>query len=492
MEKSINIIAVDLGAESGRVISGELNNQQLKIKELHRFPNIPVRLSDGLHWDVLRLWNDILDGLSIANQNERTYITSVGIDTWGVDFGLIDRNGSLLSNPFHYRDNRTDGMMEIAFRKMSREDIFTNSGIQFMQLNTLYQLLSMVEAQSPLLKIAETLLTMPDLFNFWFTGRKVSEFSIATTTQCFDPNKNAWSDAILSSLNIPRRLFPDIVLPGTDLGIMADWISERIGFTGSHVIAPACHDTGSAVAAVPAETENYVWISSGTWSIMGINHPGPVITQQSLDYNFTNEGAIGNSYRFSKNIMGLWLLQESRRIWRSQGAEYSYDRLTELAETAPEIDTVIDVDFPGFLKPGDMPERIRAYCRETHQEIPKDMGVLVRIILESIALKYRWVLEKLEEQIGKKVETIHIIGGGTQNKLLNQLTATATNRKVIAGPIEATAIGNILTQAITLGYFNSQGDIREVIRNSFSLDAYNPESDRILGSKYQKLQELIK
>jgi rhamnulokinase len=491
MSSKVNLIAIDLGAESGRVILGKLNGKTLDIKELHRFSNIPVTLNDGMHWDALRLWNDILDGLLIAGRGGENQIASVGLDTWGVDFGLLDRNGSLLMNPHHYRDNRTDGMIEAATRKVSREEIFFNTGIQFMQLNTLYQLLSMVESHSPILDIAETFLTMPDLFNFWLTGEKVSEFSIATTTQCYNPMDRNWSKYILEKLGIPTGLFPQIVPPGTILGDMSSWITERIGYSGTKVIAPACHDTGSAVAAVPATSENFVWISSGTWSIMGVNLPEPTINPQSLQYNFTNEGGVGNTYRFSKNIMGLWLLQECRRTWQTQGLDFSYAELTELAEKTPVQNIVIDVDYLDFLKPGDMPGRIRAYCRATKQEIPDNVGSIVRTILESIALKYRWVLEKLEEQIDRRVDTIHIIGGGIQNQLLNQITADVTGRKIITGPIEATAIGNILTQAIALGHFHTLEETREVVQHSFRPGIYTPNNHIIWNEKYEKLLEFL-
>jgi len=490
MNKKLNFVACDLGAESGRSILGLLDEKHLALQEIHRFSNIPVLLPDGLHWDALRLWYEIQEGIAEANRKSGNQVISLGLDTWGVDFGLLDKQGALLSNPFHYRDNRTDGKMEAAFRRMPREDIFNLTGIQFMQLNTLYQLLALVENKSPVLEIAETFLTMPDLFNYWMTGEKVCEFSIASTTQCYDPRRNSWSNPLLEAMGIPTQIFPKIVSPGTVLGKLRKEITGRYGGKDLTVIAPACHDTGSAVAAVPAEGENFAWISSGTWSIMGINSTEPIINQQSLDYNFTNEGGVG-SFRFSKNIMGLWLVQECRRTWAAAGKEYSYAVLTDMAASVPRHLSVIDPDAIDFLKPGDMPSRIREYCKRTGQKVPESEGVVVRIALESLALKYRWVLERLEELTSKKLDPIHIIGGGTQNHLLSQFTADATGRNVIAGPIEATAIGNILTQAVALKYLNSIEDARQIVSASFEPMIFTPVNRSGWDDAYGKLLELL-
>jgi rhamnulokinase len=492
MAKTVNLIAIDLGAESGRSILGSINESKLSLEEVHRFSNIPVRLPDGLHWDTLRLWNDIQDGISMAIQRSENEVTGLGLDTWGVDFGLLDRTGSLISNPFHYRDDRTDMKIDSAFRRMSKERIFDLTGIQFMQLNTLYQLLSMVEKKSPVLEIAETFLTMPDLFNFWLTGEMFSEFSITTTTQCYDPRRKQWSEPLLNAMGIPLRIFPKIIAPGTNLGNLRTEVIGRTGAKSVTVITPACHDTGSAVAAVPAEGNDFAWISSGTWSIMGINSPEPIINKGSLDFNFTNEGGVKGDFRFSKNIMGLWLVQECRRTWMSAGKDYSYSDLTELADTASSNSSVLDVDDIDFLKPGDMPTRIREYCQKTHQAIPESDGAVIRLALEGIALKYRWVLERLEELTNRSFPVIHIIGGGTKNQLLNQWTADATGRKVITGPVEATAIGNILTQAIALGYLNSWDEAQMVVKNSFETILYEPNNQSNWDESYNKLLELLK
>lgn len=491
MTQTHYLLAIDLGAESGRAILGMLRDDKLVLNEIHRFPNIPVRLPDGLHWDVLRLWTEIKNAITIAARQCNKQALSIGIDTWGVDFGLLDRCGALIGNPYHYRDNRTDGMMEQAFARMPREKIFELTGIQFMQLNTLYQLLALVVHKSPALDIAETFLTIPDLLNYWLTGEIACEFSNATTTQCYDPRERNWSAPLLAALNIPRHIFPKIILPGTTLGNLLPHVVDEIGAQAT-VIAPACHDTGSAVAAVPARNPNFAWISSGTWSILGAELREPVITPSSLKNNFTNEGGVGGTFRFSKNIAGLWLVQECRRHWAHTGNEVPYEELTQMAAQAKSFCAVIDVDDADFLKPGDMPARLRAYCERTRQTVPQSKGDIVRCVLESIALKYRLVLERLEEMIGHKLEPIHIVGGGTKNRLLNQFTADATNRHVVTGPAEATAIGNLMMQAIALGHIDSLADARAIIAQSFETSTFEPQDRAGWDEAYARLQSLIR
>ncbi|MBL7063790.1 MAG: rhamnulokinase [Anaerolineae bacterium] len=477
-----NFLAFDLGAESGRAVLGQFDGERLRLSEVHRFPNGPVRLPDGLHWDALRLWSEVKQGLALAIQEYGADLSGVGLDTWGVDFGLLDRDGALVSNPYHYRDSRTDGMLDEAFRRVPRAEIFEQTGIQFMQINSLYQLLSMVVRQSPALDIAETFLTMPDLFNYWLTGRKVCEFSIATTTQCYDPRQGDWARPLLEKMDIPTRIFPEIVPPGTVLGELLPSVAEEVGLSGLPVIAPACHDTGCAVAAVPAEGpvlsaaegSDFVYISSGTWSLMGAELPEPVINEQSLAFDFTNEGGVGGTFRFLKNITGLWLVQECRRTWARQDEEFSYDDLTQMAAQAAPLQSVVDPDYPEFLKPGDMPARIRTFCQKTDQRVPHNKGAIVRCVLESLALKYRWVLERLEEILGRRLAPIHIVGGGTQNRLLNQFAADATGRQVITGPIEATAAGNVIMQAMALGHIGSLEEGRRIVRHSFDVATYEP------------------
>jgi rhamnulokinase len=486
-----NFLAIDLGAESGRAILAAFDHEQLSLTEVHRFPNGPVRLPDGLHWDILRLWSEIKAALHIATHKHGVQLAGIGIDTWGVDYGLLDRSGALIGNPYHYRDSRTDGLVDEACRHLPRERIFDLTGIQFMQLNTLYQLFSMVVQQSPSLQIAETFLTMPDLLNYWLSGQKVCEFTMATTTQCYDPRRREWSQPLLAALGIPLHIFPEVVQPGTVLGPVLPEIAKETGCGAVPVIAPACHDTGSAVAAVPAENKNFAWISSGTWSIMGAEAGGPIVNAQSLNYNFTNEGGVNGTWRFSKNIMGLWLVQECRRTWARAGEELSYTEITRLASEAEPFQAVIDVDAAAFFQPGDMPARIQEYCERTQQPVPESKGAIARCALESLALKYRWGLDRLEEMLGYRLDPIHIIGGGTQNRLLNQLAADATRRSVVAGPGEATAIGNVLMQAVALGHLKSLDEARAVVRQSFKPERYEPRSSAEWDAAYQKLGNLL-
>lgn len=490
MAEALKFLAFDLGAESGRGVLGRFDGRKLQLEEIHRFPNGPVRLLDHLHWDVLRLFSEMQQALRLCVHREGPDLAGLGVDTWGVDFGLLGRDDTLLGNPYHYRDVRTDGMMEEAFRRVPREDIFQATGIQFMQLNTLYQLLAMALQNSPLLEVAETLVMMPDLFNFWLTGEKVAEFTEATTSQFYDPRAGDWARPLLERLHLPTQILPPIVPPATVLGLLRPGIAEDTGAGDIPVIAPATHDTGSAVAAVPAVGRDHVYISSGTWSLMGAEVTEPIITSASLDYNFTNEGGVCGTFRFLKNIMGLWLVQESRRTWERAGESLSYGELTALAQAAPPFVAFLEPDHPSFLPPGDMPARIRAFCKATGQPVPGDKGAVVRCALESLALKYRWVLEKLEEILGRPLQVIHIVGGGTQNTLLCQFTADATGRPVQAGPIEATALGNILLQALALGHVSSLEEAREVVRNSFEVVTYEPQDTSAWEEAYSRFLQI--
>lgn len=491
MTTAKDYLAIDLGAESGRAIVGRIEGGHLSLKEVHRFPNVAVHLPDGLHWDTLRLWTDIKQGIAAAVQETDGKLESVGIDTWGVDFGLLDRDDVLIGNPYQYRDSRTDGMFEEAFKRVSRAEIFDQTGIQFLTLNSLYQLLSMVISNSPALEIAQTFLPMPDLFNFWLTGRKVSEFSIATTTQCYDSRKENWAWPMLEEMGIPTHIFPEVVPSGAILGPLRPDLAEEVGTTDLLVIAPACHDTGSAVAGAPAETPDFAWVSSGTWSIMGAELPAPIVNSQSLAFNVTNEGGFGHTSRFCRNIMGLWLVQECRRTWARQGEELSYQEITEMAAQAAPLRSIIDPDQEDFFKPGDMPARIQAFCQRTGQPIPQSKGEIVRCALESLALKYRWVLERVEEILGRQLEPIHIVGGGTQNRLLSQFAADAIGRQVITGPIEATAAGNIIVQAIALDHVASLSAGREIVRNSFEVLKFQPINRKGWDKAYDKLLDMV-
>jgi rhamnulokinase len=485
-----DLLALDLGAESGRAMLGQFDGERLQLSEIHRFPNVPVRLPSGLHWDILHLWSEVKEGLAQALREHAPHLASIGIDTWAVDFGLLDRQGNLLSNPYHYRDSRTDGMLDEAFRRVPRAEIFEQTGIQFLPLNTLYQLLAMAAGGSPLLDLAETFLTIPDLLNYWLTGQAVCEFTNATTTQCYNPREGEWAGEMLRELGIPTHIFPRITPAGTALGPLLPTLAAEVGSgpgTGPIVIVPACHDTGSAVVAVPATAPNFAWISSGTWSVVGAEVPEPVINEQSLHYNFTNEGGACNTFRFSRNVMGLWLVQECRRTWSLQGETYSYEELAQMASQAEPFLAVIDPDHADFFKPGNMPARIREFCQTTGQSVPKSKGAILRCILEGIALKYRWVLERMEEMLDCRLEPLHIVGGGTQNRLLSQFTADALDRQVITGPVEATAVGNILMQMMALGKVSTLDEARQVVRASFALSSFEPGDSDEWDQAYARL-----
>lgn len=482
-------LAFDLGAESGRGVLGYFDGAKLKLEELHRFPNGGIRVLDSLHWNVLHLWNEMKAALSLCAQRHID-LSGIGIDTWGVDFALLGRGDELLGLPYHYRDARTDRMLEAAFQRLPRSTIFERSGCQFLQINTLYQLLSMVVHKSPLLDVAETFLMIPDLFNFWLTGRKVCEFTNATTTQFYDPRRQRWSTEICDALGVRSEILPEIVQPGTRLGTLLPSVAAETGLSEIPVIAPACHDTGSAVAAVPAEGDNWAYISSGTWSLMGIEVSAPIITDQALRLNFTNEGGVEDTFRFLKNIMGLWIVQECRRTWAQAGNEMSYPEMIRLAENAAAFSALIDPDDAVFLPPGDMPSRIAKYCKRTGQAAPSGVGETLRCTLESLALKYRWVLEQLELVRGHSIDVVHIVGGGAQNQLLCQFTADATGTQVIAGPTEATALGNIMMQAIACDSIGSIAEGREIIGRCFNTITYEPQESQRWDHAYGRFLEI--
>lgn len=485
-----NYAAIDLGAESGRVVLGSVSDRKLELTELHRFPNGPVRTLDELHWDTLRLWSEMKIGVGLAAR-QAGQLQGVGIDTWGVDFGLLGKGDTLLGNPFHYRDARTDGILDKAFAIVPREEIFRQTGIQFMQFNSVFQLLAMRLAGSPLLEMAESFLMMPDLFNFWFTGRKCNEFSNATTTQAYDPRAGKWATDLISRLGIPTRIFGEIVPAGSVLGPMRADVRDELRCGDVPVIAPATHDTGSAVAAIPATSDKpWVFLSSGTWSLMGMEVDRPIIDEQSLKYNFTNEGGVGGTFRFLKNIMGLWLVQECRRTWERAGQSYSYGELADMAAAAKPFTALIDPDDPSFLAPGDMPSRIEAFCRKTGQPVPAEPGQFVRTCLESLALVYRWTVERIEACTDQRVEVMHIVGGGTQNRHLCQWAADATGKTVVAGPIEATAAGNIVVQAIATGVLPDLRTARELIGRSFEVTVYRPGDIGPWEQAYQRFSQL--
>lgn len=470
---SPSFTAIDLGAESGRVILGSLTNQKIQIEEIHRFPTGGTRIGKNLHWDVLRLWDEIKIGLSKAAEKTDGEISSIGLDTWGVDFGLLDDNDNLIGNPYHYRDERTNGIMEAAFERVPRDEVYEKTGIQFMQLNSLYQLFAMSRVSDPGLSIAQTFLNMPDLFNFFLTGVKTNEFTIASTSQCYNPVKQDWDFDLLNKLEIPSHIFGEIISPGTVLGTLRNSLSEELNFS-PNVVASASHDTASAVAAVPSSSQDYIYLSSGTWSLMGVELDEPLINAKSLSANMTNEGGIGGKIRFLKNIVGLWLIQECRRLWSQCGIDFGYDQLTKMANAAAPFRSFVIPNDERFLAPKDMVAEIQSFCHETGQFVPTEKGDIVRSVFESLALEYRRVARQIDQLTGKDHPVIHIIGGGSQNRLLNQLTANATGKTVISGPVEATAMGNILVQAIAMGEIASLSEGREIVRNSFDIEIFEP------------------
>lgn len=483
-----NYLALDLGAESGRAILGTLADGRLTLEELHRFQNQPVSLPDGLYWDALRLFHEICEGLRIAGRQRHLSLDGIAVDTWGVDYGLLGADGALVENPRHYRDPRTAGMMEKTFAVVPREEIFRQTGLQFMELNTLYQLHAAKLQRSPGLSVATKLLFMPDLLSYWLSGVARIELTIASTSQFYNPATKGWAMPLLESLGLPASIFGEIVPPGTRLGDLREELQQRSGIGRTPVFATAGHDTAAAVAAVPFEDEHGVYISSGTWSLMGVELERPLINDRVLACNFTNEIGAEGRVRLLKNIAGLWLVQECRRAWQLAGEEYSYDELTRLASAAPAFAAVINPD--AFLTPGQMPERIAEYCRKTGQEVPGQPGGMIRCILESLALRYRQVLDILEDLLGRELKTIHIVGGGSKNQLLNHFVAAATGRQVIAGPAEATAAGNILVQAMGEGSLKSLEEAREVVRRSFGLERLAAHHDPAWDTAYRRFGEL--
>jgi rhamnulokinase len=488
-------LAIDLGAESGRVMAGIFDGQRVRLEELHRFANGPVNVADSLRWDLLRLWSEIQVGLQKAAARFGQNIVSVGVDTWGVDFVLLSKTGEMLGQPFHYRDGRTAGVMDRVFQRVPRAEVFANTGLQFMQFNSLFQLMAMNDANPELVAQADKFLMMPDVFHWLLSGSRVVEFTNATTSQMFHPTNRDWSFDMLRKLGLPTQMLPEVVNPGTKLGRLREDVARRAGLPRLEVVAPATHDTGAAIAAVPTErtgSANWAYISSGTWSLMGLELPKAILSTKALERNVTNEGGIDGTYRLLKNIMGLWLVQECRKSFERSGTQYDYGLLSQVARDAKPFRAFVDPDSSSFLAPHDMPEAIREWCRASNQEIPDTDGGLIRCALESLALKYRMVLGWLEELSGEKVEIIHIVGGGTQNELLNQFTANATGRPVVTGPIEATAFGNILIQARTSGSIGSLAQMRDVVRASSKLVRYEPQNSAQWDDAYGRFVELAK
>jgi rhamnulokinase len=468
-------LAFDFGASSGRAMLGTLADGKLSLRELHRFSNDPVTMNGRFIWDLPRLYYEIIAALKKAAGEG---IDAIGIDTWGVDYGLLDANGRLIGNPTNYRDTRTDGMMDEAFKTVPKQEIYEATGLAFLQFNTLYQLFASAKADDSELKTAKDLLFMPDLMAYLLTGEKGTEYTIASTSQMIDPATRSWAVPMLEKLGLPTQLLGQISDPGTVRGYLSKQIQEETGLGPVPVIAVAGHDTASAVAAVPASDAHFAYISSGTWSLVGGETHAPVISPEAQAANFTNEGGVFGTIRVLKNVMGLWIIQECKRHWDSHGQVYSFPELVELAQQAPALKSLFDPDDEGFLKPYNMPDRLCAYMEKHGQPVPQSIGAITRAIYESLALKYRWCIEKYEAFTGQKVDALHIVGGGSNNALLNQFTADALGIPVIAGPSEATAIGNLMMQAVAMGDVADLWALRAVVRDSFPPAVVRPQGGK--------------
>jgi rhamnulokinase len=486
---SSHYIACDLGAESGRVMLGRLQDGQLSLEEIHRFPSAVVRVLGSLRWDVLRVYEELKTGLrEVAKRN--IPILGLSVDSWGVDYVLINSVHPTISPPFHYRDDRTAATYERVREKVGAKLIFEETGIQFMSINTLYHLASDLEKSRAILEAADCFLTIGDYFNYLFSGVACVDESLASTTQLYNPRTHSWSERLIERCDFPGKIFPKVVPPGTVLGPLLPEVCAETGLTGLQVIATCSHDTGEAVAAVPAQGDDWAYLSSGTWSLIGVELPEPLINEESRAHNFTNEAGYGGTTRFLKNIVGLWILQESRRVWAKQGSQLDYASLTAEANDAEPFRSLINPNAARFAKSGDMPALIAAYCKETGQPPPETRSQVARCILESLALSYRVALEEIERLTGRSINRLHIVGGGSQSALLNQFAANATGHEVIAGPVEATAAGNILIQAIALGQVEALSALRKIVSNSFPLRTFKPVDLANWQDAYRRFAQL--
>ena len=483
-------LALDLGAESGRAVLGRMDRGHLTAEEIRRFPNEPLRESDGLHWNARRLWQEMRSAISDAAAR-CPRLDSIGVDTWGVDYALLDAQGELAQNPFHYRDSRTSGVMERVRRQLTPEYIYGITGLQFLPFNTLYQLCAASEQTPGLLARARHLLTMPDLFHYWMAGRIACEYTNASTTQFLDLRTRDWSRELLQRLNLPAHFLAPVVQPGTVLGpLKTEIASSHSALASTRVIAPAGHDTGSAFAAVPSGGKTAL-LSSGTWSLLGMETSSPVANDDALRLNFTNEGGVCGTVRLLKNITGMWLLERCRKAWSAQGSEYSYARLAQMAATAAPLRHLMDPDAPSLAMPEDMPAAIAELCRNSGQSVPDSPGAFARAVVESLALKYRLVLESLERLAGTQFEQIRVVGGGSQNELLNQCTANATGCRVLAGPAEATALGNLAMQMVGAGAVESLDEAREMVARSFPPRVFEPRDREQWQAALARFREVI-
>lgn len=469
---------------------GCLEDGRVTLEEIHRFPNSPVRVLGSLRWNVLRIFDELKTGLRKA-ASRGLPLASVSVDSWGVDYVLLNRTHPFLAPPFHYRDARTDETYPRVLKELGAELIFAETGIQFMPINTLYHFVSDMEKSPALLDVADCFLNIGDYFNYLFSGVACVDESNASTTQMYNPKTHAWSQTLIARCGFPAKIFPKIVPSATVLGPLLPDVEKETGLEGVHVVTTCSHDTGAAVAAVPASGgEDWAYLSSGTWSLVGVELPRPLISEEVRAHNFTNEAGYGGTTRFLKNISGLYILQESRREWTQEGQELEYSTLTFQAREAPAFRSIIRPDAPQFSKPGDMPQKIAAFCRDTGQPAPETPGQFTRCIFESLALLYHQTLAEIEQLTGRTITRLHIVGGGSQSALLNQFAASATAREVLAGPIEATAIGNALLQAVALGHLKSLDDLRAVVRESFPLQSYHPQDTAHWQEAFQRFTQL--
>ena len=486
-------LAIDLGAESGRAMVGQIEGEQLKLTEVHRFAHQPFVLPSGLHWDVTHIWTQIVEGLrqgaAYARQHN-LHLASIGVDTWGVDWTLVGRSGEMLVLPHCYRDERHQAAFDQVTKSLGTERLYDATGIQFMSINTLYQLAAHHQSEPGVFDHAESLLFMPDLFHYWLTGRRTIEATIASTSQLVDIHNGGWATSLLSALGVPSHMLGPTIAPGTEVGPLRDELARDIGIDPIQTIAPATHDTASAVAAIPATGDNWCFLSSGTWSLMGAEITEPRVTAAAREASFTHELGVG-AYRFLKNIGGLWLVQECRRAFEQAGQSYDYSELTCLAGEAEPFRTILDPNHGPFLAAGDMPRKIADFAKQTNQPVPETTGQYVRACLESLALMYRHTLEGMEQVLGQSFERIHIVGGGGRNELLNQMTADAMQRPAVVGPYEATAAGNALVQAMGSGAVQDQAHIRRIMANTTAPTTYEPGHAQPWEDAYKRFTDLL-
>lgn len=487
----MDALAYDLGASNGRAVVGHFDGDRIAIEVVHRFHNRAVQVKGRMYWDILRIFDEMKEAMLIAKHKGIYSLQSMGIDTWGVDFGLLDSHGELLANPYSYRDHQNDGMIEKVTRVMSKKEIFSRTGIQFIPINTLNQLYAMRTGSSSLLDKAESLLLIPGLLRYFFTGEKVNDHTHASTTQLVNIHSGDWDEELLGRMGIPAHLFAPIVQAGTAVGSLLPSVSRELGLPSMQVIAVGEHDTASAVAAVPVEQQNFAYICCGTWSLLGTEVTTPVLTEQALEWNFTNEAGVSGTTRLLKNIMGLWLVQECKRIWEKEGVSLSYEQMTEMAERARPFGFLIDPDHDMFLNPDHMPQQVQHYCRITNQPVPQSKGEIVRCILESLALKYRWALERTEKLAGTSFPVVHMVGGGIKNRLLCQFTANATTRPVLAGPSEASTLGNLLVQYMALGKIKNLQEARSVVKHSYPVEIFEPQDREAWNEAFERFQDVI-